>query len=79
MKLYQITLTASKTFYVEAESESAALEHECVNDSFYYDQVDYEHDETRVQELTAQDAEQTKARYPGLILNVEQQQQQEQE
>lgn len=32
MALYEITLTAVKTFYVNAASEKAALQHEVVNE-----------------------------------------------
>lgn len=70
MKLFEITITAYKVFYVEAESQEAALEHEVVDEeaNFSFGEVKWETDETRAGEVSEAISAQIKLRYPKQIL-----------
>lgn len=51
-KLFEITMIATKHFYVEAASQEEALEMEVVDDEawFRFGKAEWEHDETRANE-----------------------------
>lgn len=57
-QLYRVTMTAYKTFYVEATSQEAALHHPKVEDesSPFANDFDWEHEETEARALSAEEA-----------------------
>lgn len=69
-QLFEITMTAFKTFFVEAESQAEALESVIVEDesSSMCGDVDWEHEETRAVAVGPQRSEQIRAQRPKEIL-----------
>lgn len=68
MKLFEIQITAYKTFYVEAESQEDALEKDVVDDEQgRFGNYDWEHDTTTARELGAIEARYVRDRHSKQI------------
>lgn len=74
MKLIEITMTAYKAFYVEAESDADVLESDIVDDERSFSSfggADWEIDETTARELSEDEASGIRQRHPEWILKEE--------
>jgi len=70
MKLFEITMTAYKTFYVEAETQEDALKHDAVDreQGSIGDHIDWDHNETTAEEIEPKRADFIRSRDAKLIL-----------
>lgn len=71
MPLYEIKMYATKTFYVDADSQQEALNEEAVEDErdFFDGQVDWEHCETEAVLVHKQTESHIREVCPKLILD----------
>jgi hypothetical protein len=68
--LFEITVCAFKTFYVEADNKEAALESEAVADeemTHFSSRFSWEHDDTRVKQLNAEESANIREKRARLI------------
>lgn len=70
MALFRITMIGCKVFYVEADTQPEALEDPAIEDegSFCHTKVDWEHDETRAEQVYEKEAARIIRQHPKLIL-----------
>ena len=69
MPLYQMTVKASKTFYVEGNSQKEALNHKAsVHEFSIHGELEFEVSEMQARECSLQEIEYIHAREPELII-----------
>jgi len=74
MKLFRITITAYKSFYVEANDQDGAYENEFVHDESsgtFSGEFDWETDEITAEEMDESYAKFVREQHPEKIIKVE--------
>lgn len=72
-KLFEVTITQSKRFYIEADSLEEAQESDIISDEMNsgFGDADWQHDETNVNEVNPEQADFIREHHPKDILKEE--------